>query len=118
MTQPKPWQGTTTRHNGFSTMAFLHQLFYCLLNCSSSSTFWDCPWPFSVMALIKPFFCTRSSFEPRAFLQAWFLGASAVSVLPCAGGTTAEHALGFVGLFHMGSRLCVTDQGDTGGHCI
>ena len=28
---------------------------------------------------------------------------SAVSVLPCTGGRTAEHALGFAGLSHMGS---------------
>ena len=31
-----------------------------------------------------------------------------MSVLPCTGGRTAEHALGFVSLSHMGSRLCVT----------
>ena len=35
-----------------------------------------------------------------------FLGASAVSVLPCTGGRTAEHALGFVGLSCMGSVVC------------
>ena len=28
---------------------------------------------------------------------------TAVSVLPCTGGRTAEHALGFVGLSHIGS---------------
>ena len=56
------------------------------------------------------------------FCEAWLLGASAVSVLPCTGGRTAERTLGFVGLFHTGSRLCVTDsetdQGDTGGHTV
>ena len=34
----------------------------------------------------------------RAFLQAWVLGASAVSELPCTGGRTAQHAVGVVGL--------------------
>ena len=32
--------------------------------------------------------------SPRAFLPAWVLGASAVSVLPCTGGRTAECVLG------------------------
>ena len=40
---------------------------------------------------------------PTACLQAWLLGASAVSAVPCVGGRTAEHALGFVGLSHTGS---------------
>ena len=31
-----------------------------------------------------------------------------MSVLPCTEGRTAEVTLGFVGLSHMGSRLCVT----------
>ena len=48
----------------------------------------------------------------RHFLQAWVLGARAVSLLPCIGGRTTEHALWVVGLSHRGSRLCVTDQGD------
>ena len=36
--------------------------------------------------------------------KAWLCGASAVSVLPCIGGRTAEHALGFVGLSGMGQE--------------
>ena len=39
--------------------------------------------------------------------RAWFLGASAVFMRPCAGGRTAEHALGFVGLSHIGN-VCLT----------
>ena len=35
-----------------------------------------------------------------------------MSVLP----PTAERVLGFVGPFHLESRLCVTDQGDGVGH--
>ena len=46
------------------------------------------------------------------------LGISAVSVISCIGSRTVEHDLGFVGLSHMGNRLCVTDQGDTGRHAI
>ena len=56
----------------------------------------------------------------------WSLRAFSVSVAPwdqCSvhaslyiGSITAEHILGFVGLSHSGSPLCVTDQGDTGVH--
>ena len=49
-------------------------------------------------------------------LQAWLPGASAVSVLPCIWrGRTENHCLGFVGLSHTGSRLCVPDQSVTAG---
>ena len=49
-----------------------------------------------------------------AFLKAWVLGASAVSVLSCIGPEHAE--LGFVGLSHWAcSWLCVKNRGDTGG---
>ena len=41
------------------------------------------------------------------FYKARFLGASAVFIHPCTGGRTAEHALGFVGLSHMGN-VCLT----------
>ena len=36
-----------------------------------------------------------------AFLKAWLLGAGAMSVLPSFGRSTAEHALGPVGLADM-----------------
>ena len=51
--------------------------------------------------------CNRSIL---AFMQAWILVASAVSVLPCMGDRNAEHVLGFVGLFHMDSQLFVIDM--------
>ena len=54
----------------------------------------------------------------RAFLQAWPLVAGAVTVLPCTGGRTAGHVLGFVGLSHVGSPLRVADRGDIGGHVV
>ena len=62
--------------------------------------------------------CSRSSLEPQSFFASMAPWVNAVSLLPCIRVRTAEHALGFVGLSHMGSQLCVTDQGDTGGHAV
>ena len=55
--------------------------------------------------------------NPRAFLQAWVLATNGLLVVPCTwygregwggreGGGTAEHALGFLDLSHMGNRPC------------
>ena len=59
-----------------------------------------------------------SSLESQSFSASVSPGDSAVSVLPCVGSTATEHALGFLGLSHRGSRLRVTHQGDPGGHAV
>ena len=77
---------------------------------SSSSGLQIFPQTSRLMVLMKLVVCSRSSFHTRAFLQVWFLGASAVPVLPCIRGRTAEFAVGFVGLSHMGGRLAVCNR--------
>ena len=58
----------------------------------SSSVFQACPQTSSVVVLMKSAVCSRSSLELQSFLQAWLLGASAVFLLPCGVGRTAECA--------------------------
>jgi len=55
--------------------------------------------------------CDRfSSFgAPESFHKRGSFGISAVSVFPCTRDRTLKHALRFVGLSRVGSRLCVTD---------
>ena len=72
---------------------------------SSSSAFQDCPQTSGLLVLMKLVVCSRSSLETRDFLPEWLLGASAVTVLPCTGGRTAEHAVGFCG---PAQRACLT----------
>ena len=55
---------------------------------------------------------------PRVFCKRGFLWASVVSVSLQNWGRTVVHVLGFLGPSHMGSQLCVTDQGSIGGHAV
>ena len=68
------------------------------------------------MVLMSLVVLSRSFLEPQSFSASMApLGQCCVRA-SLYRGTTAEHALGPVGLSHTGSRLCVSDQGGTGGH--
>ena len=118
------------------------------LCASYSLAFRECLQMSSLTVLVKLVVCTSSSLEPQSFpasVVSWGQG-----VFSCTVGRTAEHALVFVGLSHMGSGVCgpvshglwglwacltwalvfvglshmgnqlvcVTDQGNTGGHAV
>ena len=68
------------------------------------------------MVLTNQIVCSRSSLEPQSFSSSVALWGLCCVLLPCIGGRTAEHAVGIVGLSHMGSQPCLADQGNTDGH--
>ena len=98
-----------------------------MLNCAVlfhlqpfSPVFQDCVQTSSLMALMNLVVCSRSCLELKDLTTSILNGTNALSMFPCTGGRTAEHALGMWACPTQAVDNCVWQlhQDDAGGHTV